>query len=224
MRQKKLLLLAVIVFGLGVPAIIGQTVKDFDGNVYKTIKIGTQTWMAENLKTTRYRNGELIGTTSPASKDIRVEVIPIYQWAFNGKDSNADIYGRLYTWFAATDSRGVCPSGWHVPTDAEWTTLITFLGGDVIAYSKLKESDDLHWIKYDTGTNELGFSALPGGLRSSRGPFDDLGSSGYWWSSSENGNGSYNAWYRLMSYNVSSVSRYLFLKRNGFSVRCILNP
>jgi uncharacterized protein (TIGR02145 family) len=221
MKYKKIQLNAVLILCLGLTAIHAQTVTDIEGNVYKTLTIGTQTWMAENLKTTKYRNGDLIKTTSPATKDIRYEISPQYQWAYDGKESNVAAYGRLYTWYVVTDSRGVCPIGWHVPTDVEWSTLTIFLGGEIVAYSKLKEADEIHWIKYDSGTNETGFTALPGGLRNSRGPFDDIGSSGCWWSSTENG--TYDAWYRLMNYNFSSVYRYLYLKRNGFSVRCVKN-
>jgi uncharacterized protein (TIGR02145 family) len=103
------------------------SVTDIDGNTYKTIKIGTHVWMAENLKTTKYSNGDLIGTTSPYNKDISGETDPKYQWAYNGNESNVVTYGRLYTWYAVTDSRNVCPAGWHAPADAEWTTLELFL-------------------------------------------------------------------------------------------------
>lgn len=220
MNNRKLKLISALMFGLVLTSVNAQTVKDIDGNVYKTVKIGSQTWMGENLKTTKYRNGESIGSTGTSSKDIRGENTPKYQWAYAGKDNNAEIYGRLYTWYAAADSRGVCPSGWHVPTDAEWSALVNFLGGDVAAYSKLKETDDAHWIKYDTGTNEFMFNALPGGVRSGKGVFDDIGNSGCWWSSTEAG--SSDAWYRLMTYNISSFSRYIYLKRNALSVRCLM--
>lgn len=222
MKNKKLILTVVIFLSLGLTSMMAQmTVKDVDGNVYKTITIGKQVWMSENLKTTKYRNGEVIGTTSPSGQDIRNLVGPKFQWAFGGKDSNSDVYGRLYTWYAITDDRGVCPAGWHVPTDAEWTALVTFLGGDVIAYSKLKESGEIHWLKYDTGSNETGFTALPGGIRNGRGPFDDMGTSGYWWSSTEYG--ATEAWYRYMGNSSGSLSRFLYLKRNGLSVRCVMN-
>ena len=141
-----------------------QTVKDIDGNVYNTVTIGTQTWIIENLQTTKYRNGDLIGTSSPSTLDIRSSVSPTYNWAYENKENNAEVYGRLYTWYTVTDSRGICPIGWHVSTDAEWTTLTNFLGGDIVAYSKLKETGDSHWIKYDTGTNELGFNARGSGI------------------------------------------------------------
>jgi len=102
-----------------------NTVKDIDGNVYHTVTIGTQVWMVENLKTTKYRNGDLIGTSTPATLDIRGESNPKYQWAYDGNESNVAVYGRLYAWYTLTDSRNVCPIGWHAPTDTEWTTLTT---------------------------------------------------------------------------------------------------
>jgi len=214
-------IILMLFLSIGLLSVRAQViVKDIDGNVYKTITIGKQVWMSENLKTTKYRNGDVIGTTGTSSQDIRLTVSPKYQWAYNGKESNSDIYGRLYTWFAATDSRGVCPVGWHVPTDAEWSTLITFLGGEIFAYGKLKESDEIHWLKYDTGTNETGFTALPGGLRNSRGPFDDLGTNGYWWSSSEGGTS--EGWCQIMSNTPGSLNKNLFLKRNGLSIRCLM--
>jgi uncharacterized protein (TIGR02145 family) len=221
MLYKKLIISSAFLLGLGLTAIHSQTVKDIDGNVYNTLTIGTQTWMIENLKTTKYRNGDLIGTSSPSTLDIRNANSPAYQWAYDNKESNAATFGRLYTWYAVTDSRGVCPIGWHVSTDAEWSALITFLGGEVVAYSKLKESGETHWIKYDTGTNEFGFTALPGGLRNGSGSFIDIGIRGNWWSATEQG--TYDAWYRLMDSNFNSIYRHINLKRNGLSVRCVKN-
>ncbi len=106
--------------------------------IFNAIIIGTQVWLQENLKTTRYNNGDLIGTTTPATFDIRPESTPKYQWAYEGNESKADTFGRLYTWYAVTDSRGICPIGWHVPADAEWTTLTDFLGGTSVAGGKMK--------------------------------------------------------------------------------------
>jgi uncharacterized protein (TIGR02145 family) len=221
MRIVKTIISIALFLGWELIPVHSQTVKDIDGNVYNTLTIGTQTWMIENLKTTKYRNGDLIGTSSPSTLDIRSMNSPSYQWAYDNKDNNAATYGRLYTWYAVTDSRGVCPIGWHVSTDAEWSALITFLGGEIVAYSKIKESGDAHWIKYDTGTNETGFTALPGGLRNSSGSFVDIGTRGNWWSSTEQG--IYDAWYRLMDYSLNSVYRHVNLKGNGLSVRCVKN-
>jgi uncharacterized protein (TIGR02145 family) len=146
-------------------------------------------------------------------------VKPIYQWVPSGVEKNADTYGRLYTWHAVTDNRGVCPVGWHVSTDADWSALITFLGGEVIAYTRIREVGKEHWIKYDSGSNETGFTALPGGLRIYNGSFEDFGVAGNWWSSTEYDFSS--AWYRHMTADLNSIFRYLCLKRNGLSVRCV---
>lgn len=219
MGYKKITLSLLFILGSIFTSIKAQTVQDVDGNIYKTMTIGTQTWMAQNLKTTKYRNGDLIGTTSPATLNIRNQVTPKYQWPSGGKESNIEAYGRLYTWYSVTDSRGICPVGWHIPTDAEWSVLINFLGGDMVAYSKLREAEEYHWIKYDAGTNESGFTALPGGIRNSNGSFVDIGNSGCWWSATENN--SFLAWYLSMTYDEFCVHRYIYLKRNGLSVRCI---
>ena len=108
---------------------VGSTVTDIDNNVYNTVIIGTQIWLKENLKVTKYRNSDTITTT----------------WAYNGNESNVSTYGRLYDWYAATDSRGLCPTGWHLPTDAEWTTLTDYLEGLSVAGGKLKEAGTTHW-------------------------------------------------------------------------------
>jgi uncharacterized protein (TIGR02145 family) len=199
------------------------TVTDVDGNVYKTVTIGNQVWMAADLKTTRYRNGDLIGTTSPATLDISSESTPKYQWAYAGDESNVATYGRLYTWYAATDSRNVCPAGWHVSTDAEWQTLIDFLGGDIAAQGKLKEAGTTHWHSPNTdATNESGFTALPGGNRFNNEPFTGLGYGSHWWTATE-----YDAkfaWRRIMV-NITLLpldpTGGWADKKIGWHVRCI---
>jgi uncharacterized protein (TIGR02145 family) len=210
------------------------TVTDADENIYNTVTIGSQCWMQENLKTTRYRNGDLIGTTTPAILDISSETNPEYQWAYNGNESNVATYGRLYTWYTVTDSRNVCPEGWHVPTDAEWTTLTDFLtnngygydgSGDEIAKSMATISG---WTTDPTagnvgnnqaGNNSSGFSALPGGSRFTSGAFLTIGAAGIWWSATE---GSATlAWCRYMIYRTSIVTRDHNVKSYDFSVRCL---
>jgi uncharacterized protein (TIGR02145 family) len=194
-------------------------VYDVEGNKYKVIKIGTQTWMAENLKATKYQNGDAIGTTDPV-RDINGETAPKYQWAYESTQSNAAIYGRLYTWYAITDSRGVCPVGWRVPTDVEWTTLAGYLGGAEVAGGSLKESGLSHWESPNTGaTNISGFTALPAGYSFSSGGFSELGSTGYWWTATHDIDDL--AWYRSVSYNSTEISRYNITKKYGYSVRCI---
>jgi uncharacterized protein (TIGR02145 family) len=197
-------------------------VTDKDGNVYKTVTIGTQVWMAENLKTTKYLNGDSIGTTTPPTMDISSKSSPEYQWAYGGGESNVAAYGRLYTWFAVTDSRNLCPAGWHVPTDAEFSTLITYLKGDTIAGGKLKETGTTHWYSPNTGaTNETGFTALPGGYRGYEGSFYFMGYAGYWWSATEYD--ANNAWYRGLYYNGNYDHNLSNSKMAGFSVRCLKN-
>jgi len=166
MQLPNLKLFTLILFSVGLTGLNAQdkaSVTDIDGNVYQTVSIGTQVWMKENLKVTRYRNGDIITPTNPATLDISGESAPKYQWAYNGDEGNVAVYGRLYTWYAATDLRNVCPSGWHLPTDTEWTTLTTFLGGFKVAGGKLKETGSAHWQSPSTGaTNQSGFTALPG--------------------------------------------------------------
>ena len=197
-----------------------EDITDVDGNVYTSVTIGTQVWMVESLKTTRYRNGDLIGTTTPATFDISAEAAPKYQWAYAGFEDNVFRYGRLYTWWAVTDIRGVCPTGWHVPSDAEWTTLTTFLGGEDVAGGKLKEAGTTHWWASDEGvTNSSGFTALPGGDRYDNGGFDGFGGYGNWWSSTE-----YSAtigYCRGISFYWLSFPSQAANGWWGFSVRCL---
>jgi uncharacterized protein (TIGR02145 family) len=193
-------------------------VTDIDGNIYNTILIGTQVWMVENLNTTKYRNGVNIPniTDNLAWDNLNSGAYCDY----NNDPSNSNNYGRLYNWFAVVDTRNICPTGWHVPTDADWTTLVNYLGGSSVAGSKLKEIGSTHWNAYNTGaTNSSGFTALPGGYRNYDGLFNSINNLGYWWSTTKN---QYDlVWARSMSGSQSSVSRYDYIDRNGHSVRCI---
>ena len=207
-----------------------KNLTDIDGNKYQTVKIGDQLWMAENLKVTRYRNGELIP-----------EVMDNNEWCFtegaycNYSDdaTKVAIYGRLYNWYAVIDSSNIAPIGWHVPTDAEWQTLVDYLGGDSVAGGKMKETGVTHWNVPNTGaTNESGFSALPGGFRLfngsyvyivgyriNDGTYYDIGYYGLWWSATEDGSG--HAWYRGLDCSSSDMNRNNAHKQGGFSVRCV---
>jgi uncharacterized protein (TIGR02145 family) len=197
-----------------------NSITDKDGNVYTSVIIGTQVWIVENLKTTRYSNGDLIGTTTPATLDISLESTPKYQWSYEGNESNVNSYGRLYTWYTVTDSRNICPTGWHVATDADWTTLTTFLGGESISGGKLKEAGTTHWITPNTGaTNESGFTALPSGYRNDDGIFANLGYIGIWWCSTEYS--SDRAYFRDMGYNFGDVLYGDNIKKSVCSVRCL---
>ena len=202
------------------------TMTDQDGNVYKTITIGTQTWMAENLRTTKYRDGTemrnicyglwyLGENNGYCSYNNTVDPVSIAT------------YGRLYNWYTVTCSHNIAPEGWHVPSDAEWTTLITYLGGESVAGGKMKEIGTTHWITSNTGaTNESGFTGLPTGLRGSGGSdpepfFSFMDGCGYFWSSTEPGpNYAVGNFCRLSSDNAT-VYRYDNSKAEGFAVRLV---
>jgi len=203
-----------------VTAVPGSTITDVDGNVYNTVTIGTQVWMKENLKATRYRNGDLIGTTSPATLNISNQYNQKYQWAYDGNESNVAVYGRLYTWYAATDSRGLCPTGWHLPSVDEYVALFNFLGGQSVAGGKLKEAGISHWLSPNSGaTNGSGFTALPGGSRIPDGPFGNLGYMGIFWSSTSDITG--YAAYLILHYEREGVFPNTYLSSFGYSVRCV---
>lgn len=191
---------------------------DIDGNIYKTVKIGTQVWMAENLKTTKYNNGNQISNVTNDS-EWGILTIGAYAWQDNNEASYKNSYGALYNWYAV-ETGNLCPTGWHVPTHEEWTTLIEYLGGERIAGGKLKETGTTHWNNINAGaTNIVGFTALPGGVRDIEGSFLYVGSEGEWWSATKYSTN--NAWMRYMSYSGIYVGRSDLSKKNGLSVRCV---
>ncbi|MEI6823367.1 MAG: FISUMP domain-containing protein [Bacteroidota bacterium] len=193
-------------------------VYDIDGNAYDTVNIGIQIWLKENLKVTHYRNG-----------DILPNIIDSATWGllttgaycnYNNDTVNSKIYGNLYNFYSVADERYLCPIGWHVPSDAEWTNLTAYLGGESIAGGKLKETGTTHWQSPNTGaTNETGFTALPAGFRLIDGTFNDVGINGYWWSSFDYN--SINAWDRYINYNNSNTYRNYNYNQDGFSIRCL---
>ena len=201
------------------PAKTYGTMTDQQGNVYKTIVIGTQEWMAENLKVSHYRNGNPIPLITNSSIWAQLNTGATC-WYNNDSVTYNCPYGKLYNWYAVADQRNVCPTGWHVPSDTEWTTLTTFLGGELVAGGKMKSTGTQYWTSPNSDAdNSSGFSGLPGGLRYFAGALDDIGYNGYWWSSSQfNGN---SAWYRGLYYGLSTVGRTNFNKLSGFSVRCL---
>ena len=202
------------------PALTYGTMTDQDGNKCKTIQVGKQVWMAENLRVTTYRNGDPIVSTTPSTLSISGEINPIYQWPGMNDESQVATYGRLYTWTAVTDSRNIAPAGWHVASIAEWTTLRDSLGGETFAGGKLKESGTTHWLSPNTGaTNESGFTALPGGLRDPGGFFYTNGQSSNWWTSTEKT--ASNGW---QAYTDAVSGSLLLLNSNksvGYAVRCV---
>jgi len=191
---------------------------DIDGNVYQTVKIGDQCWMAENLKVTRYRNGDPIYHILDPGQ---WEILTIGAYCeFDNNPVNVAEYGRLYNWYAVDDSRGLAPAGWHMPTDAEWQALVDYLGGDGSAGGKMKETGTAHWNTPNIGaTNESGFTALPGGYRGTGGFYYNMGFHAYFWSSTEE-TGSH-AWLRLLSYLYAAAVRGDDYKQFGYSIRCV---
>jgi uncharacterized protein (TIGR02145 family) len=216
------------------PDLTYGTLTDIDGNSYKTIQIGTQVWMAENLRTTHYSDGTTIPlVTGDDSWSALTYNDKAFCWFNNDSASNAITYGALYTWTAAMNGavssssspsgiQGVCPSGWHLPSDNEWTILTDYLGGLDVAGTKLKETDTLHWRSPNTvATNESGFTALPGGHRSYDAIWWDIRDLGFWWSSTEEDY--YSRWYRVIVSTESTAEMYrrTSLYQDGFSVRCV---
>lgn len=194
------------------------TVKDIEDNVYKTVTIGTQVWMAENLKTIKNNDGTAIPLVTDNTAWGAL-ITPGYCWYDNNAATNKATYGALYNWYTANTGK-LCPTGWHVPTDAEWTTLTIYLGGETVDGGKLKETGTTHWLTPNTGaTNEKNFTALPGGYRINTGAYLGIGNYGYWWSSTQNT--TISAWSRSMSYGSSSISRHPTFEQNGLSVRCV---
>ncbi len=183
-----------------------------------TIQIGTQKWMRSNLDVAFYRNGDPIPqVTDPAAW----EGLTTGAWCYLNNDPiQGNKYGKIYNWYAVNDPRGLAPQGWHIPSDAEWTTLETTLGGSSVAGGKMKEPGTLNWVTPNTGAdNSSGFAGLPGGIRSSSGSFFTGGESGYWWSSTETN--TTNVWSRVMNYGDGIISKINYNKRFGFSVRCL---
>ena len=210
-----------------------KKVIDVDGNKYKTVKIGHQVWMAENLKVTHYRNDDAIPN-----------VLDKYEWEessigaycnYGNDEKYVSVYGRLYNWDAVHDSRGLAPAGWHIPTDEEWKQLEVYLGGisrqqaDGFIHhgtdegGRLKEIGAEHWRSPNIGaTNKSRFSGIPGGYRATNGAFSDFGYLATFWSISSARNNNL-AWIRLLSYNNSGVAwrRICNYMHGGFSVRCV---
>jgi uncharacterized protein (TIGR02145 family) len=198
--------------------------------------IGDQCWTKENLRVTKYNDGTAIqlenngGTGGNFStwQNLTTGARAVYANDFYQTPSNLTKYGYLYNWYAAkgiitaggTSTKNICPSGWHVPTDEEWTTLTTDLGGENVAGGKMKSIGTAYWNSTNTGaTNESGFSALPGGFRLTDGSFNNIRNSATFWRATEvNAN---NAWSSRLDYNSSNVSKISYEKQYGASIRCL---
>jgi uncharacterized protein (TIGR02145 family) len=194
-------------------------VTDIDGNVYKTVTIGTQVWMRENLRVTRYRNGDVIPNVYDGGQWV---ALTTGAYATYGNISNEPAtYGRLYNWYAVSDPRNIAPDGWHVPTEAEWTTLNNFLGVQSTG-GMMKEREYDHWEYPNKGaTNSSGFTALPGGFRmnSGAGSYEGLGNFACMWSSGVDPN--YLPYGFLLTYFTTEMTHDKTPATYGMSVRCI---
>jgi len=231
-----LLAVKIINDPLGETCSSNPTVTDYDGNVYNTVQIGNQCWMKENLKVTHYPNGDAIPNITDNNywgNLADINTYDAYCYYNNNANSEADAYGALYTYAAAiadnwqkdndtqdtTGGQGICPDGWHLPTDTEWAELEDYLGKN-IAGGRMKEIGTTHWnTPNNDATNLSGFSAFPGGNRNFyNGTFSHLGFNGYWWSATESGSGAYS---RNLYYIYTYVNSYNYDKSYGFSVRCV---
>jgi uncharacterized protein (TIGR02145 family) len=190
---------------------------DSDGNNYATVAIDTQVWMAENLNV----GTKILDNINQTNNNI------IEKYCYKNDDSNCGVYGGLYEWneamqYSTTEGvQGICPAGWHLPSDAEWTALTAYLGGEVVVGGKLKEAGIAHWYTPNTGaTNSSGFTARPGGYKANMGGFGGLTNDAKIWSSSHTDEPSY-AWYRHISYYYEGMSRDTYYKTHGISVRCL---
>jgi uncharacterized protein (TIGR02145 family) len=202
---------------------------DGDNNNYPVVEIGTQVWMAENLKTTRWNHGGSLGEVADHNTWL-IFNSPAYCWYNNDAASFKEKYGALYNWYAVEGKftvpfkpwmvwyENLCPIGWHVPADDEWTILTTYLGGVKVAGGKLAETGTVHWVSPNTkATNETGFSALPGGTRTTLYPSLFMGRLGVWWSST----GYLGPWTRELTGGTTRVDRYSRQKLDGYSIRCL---
>jgi uncharacterized protein (TIGR02145 family) len=203
-------------------SMIYGTLTDIDGKNYKTIPIGSQVWMAENLKTTKFNDGTQIPLIVDAAQWTNI-ITPAFCGYANNDTLYENIYGAYYNWFAVSSGK-LCPSGWHVPSDTEFQLMIDFLGGDNSAGSKLKESGSNNWsLPNRDATNASGITALPAGMRSSLdGSFSGQGIYGGWWTSTETNSSPMGAaWSRWIHADTTVVARSEIFKKDGFSVRCL---
>jgi uncharacterized protein (TIGR02145 family) len=210
--------LVLIFFSLN---IIAQDLNDFDGNAYKTASYGLQEWTASNLNVSHFRNGDAIPEAKTPEEWTNAAAEGKPAWCYYENDpENGKIYGKLYNWFAINDPRGLAPEGWHIPDNGDWRTLIKNLKGIDVASGKLKNKTG--W-KSKNGTNQIGFTAIPGGYRDHGGKFKELSTTCQWWSNSVpvDVKPSENIYSLKLTDFSPQVKYFEMMKGTGLSVRCI---
>lgn len=220
MKKISLILSAVVMTAMMLSSWRGGASKEEGAS--KEVTIGKQVWMTQNLNVDKFRNGDPIPEAKTDEEWRKAGENGEPAWCYyNNNPDNGDRYGKLYNWYAVNDPRGLAPEGWKIPSDEEWSRLADFLGGVSVAGTKMKSTD--FWADYEgksgNGTNESGFSGLPGGVRNDYGTFNGIGEVGIWWISTELD--ADNAWNRYLNYFNGVVGRLNFDKKAGFSVRCL---
>ena len=213
---------------LNIPCPGTPTVKDIDGNIYNTVQIGTQCWTKENLRITKYRDSSVIpldesgGTAGNGTGQTWSSRTTGARTVYGHSAANLATFGYLYNWYAVADPKGLCPSGWHVPSDLEWTTMTNYLGGGSVAGGKMKAIDTTKWLIPNLGaTNESGFTAIPSGFRWVFGGFYDLNGGTIFWSATEDSKTA--GWYYYLREYTTSLDNFVTGKDTGGSIRCLKN-
>jgi uncharacterized protein (TIGR02145 family) len=188
------------------------SVSDIDGNTYKTVVIGTATWMAENLKTTKFKNGDAISKL-PDGSEWLIASTPGYH-NYNDHEGLISVYGHLYNCYVRIDPRGVCPSGWHAATPEDWNAIGVALGGAAAAGGRMKEQGTAHWVTSNNSDNQSGFTGVPGGSMY-KGRVTDMGTDGYWWSTAE------GDFFYLTNVEVNLRHKSTAVMNEGLSIRCV---
>ena len=211
----------------------GLTSLTYNGYTYDLVEIGGQCWFKENLQTTTYRDGTPINYPGTDNTAWSNDTTGAYAWYDNDSTTYDSIYGKLYNWYAVENPARLCPTGWHVPTDSEWSQLVIYLdpaadtacsvcNQSSIAGIMMKDTGTIYWTNPNFGaTNISGFSGLPGGYRQDGGLYANVGSKGNWWSSSSYQHNTNNAMCRNLSSNNGTIQRFFIHKRNGYSIRCL---
>ena len=206
-----------ITFKSGPEVVVETELRDYEGNVYETVKIGNQTWMAENIRSTIYPDGTPISLVSSASSWNALPSDGEAYCYYNNDNSNKDDYGGMYTW---TTAMKVCPTGWHLPSLIDLNEVINYLGGSTVAGGKMKEVGLTHWNSPNTAaTNSSGFTGLPGGYREDAGNYSSMGAAGFFWTSSTST--SDKAYFRFLSGANGETATSTHVKTYGFNVRCV---